>query len=140
MDESIRQEIQALVQSSKNIFVSSVNQEGYPCTKAMFALDRDGMNVFYFSTNLSARRTSQFQINSKASIYFCDEAKYQGLQLTGEMQVCTDRELKTRLWKDGFEMYYPNGVDDEDYCVLKFTAKTGTYYPKHREVFSVEEL
>ena len=48
--------------------------------------------------------------------------------LIGEMQVCTDREHKAMLWKDGFEIYYPQGIDDEDYCVLKFTAHRGIYY------------
>ena len=60
--------------------------------------------------------------------------------LTGEMQVCTDREIKTRLWRNGFEIYYPKGIDDDDYCVLKFTAKTGNYDPKHRYTFTVEDF
>lgn len=25
-------------------------------------------------------------------------------------------------------MYYPKGVDDEDYCVLEFRAERGRYY------------
>ena len=25
-------------------------------------------------------------------------------------------------------MYYPKGVDDEDYCVYQFTAETVNYY------------
>ena len=25
-------------------------------------------------------------------------------------------------------MYYPEGVTDPDYCVLRFTAETGRYY------------
>jgi len=32
------------------------------------------------------------------------------------------------LWREGDEIYYPKGVDDEDYCVLRFTAETVNYY------------
>ena len=46
----------------------------------------------------------------------------------GSMEVCTDKEHKTMLWREGFEMYYPKGIEDEDYCVLKFTAFKGNYY------------
>ena len=46
----------------------------------------------------------------------------------GKMEVFTDRQSKTRLWRDGFEMYYPKGIDDEDYSVLKFTGEIGNYY------------
>ena len=28
----------------------------------------------------------------------------------------------------GDAMYYPRGVTDPDYCVLKFTAERGRYY------------
>ena len=40
----------------------------------------------------------------------------------------TDHETKASLWRDGFEIYYPKGVDDEDYCVYQFTAETVNYY------------
>jgi general stress protein 26 len=46
----------------------------------------------------------------------------------GNMEVCTDKEHKIMLWREGFEIYYPKGIDDEDYCVLKFTAIKGNYY------------
>lgn len=37
-------------------------------------------------------------------------------------------EAKERIWMDGDNMYYPKGVTDPDYCVLKFTAEKGRYY------------
>lgn len=51
-----------------------------------------------------------------------------GALFTGTMEVCTDHDAKAFLWREGFEMYYPKGVDDEDYCVLKFTAHRVNYY------------
>lgn len=61
-------------------------------------------------------------------IYIFDPKNYQGIGLTGEMTVCTDRETKGRLWREGFEIYYPKGIDDADYCVLKFQSIKGNYY------------
>ena len=56
------------------------------------------------------------------------QLKPMALLLTGNMQVLTDHEHKAMLWRDGFEIYYPDGIDAEDYCVLKFTAEKGNYY------------
>ncbi len=128
MEEDLKKEIMDLVDHTKNAFVSSVDSEGYPCTKAMFALEHKGLATFYFSTNYSAKRTQRFIQNPNACVYLCDQENFQGLLLKGNMQVCRDRENKARLWRDGFEMYYPKGVEDDDYCVLKFTANTGNYY------------
>lgn len=128
MKETVKKDIRELLDASKNAFVSSVDANGYPNTKAMFALLHDGLKTHYFSTNLSSKRAAQFRANPKACIYFCNEAEYRGLMLVGSIEVCTDAVHKKLLWRDGFEVYYPKGIEDEDYCVYKFTAEWGNYY------------
>jgi general stress protein 26 len=61
--------------------------------------------------------------------------------LVGNMEVCTDRKHRELLWFDGAERYYPKGIDDEDYCVLRFTAEWGNYYHGLKNyTFTPEEL
>ena len=33
-----------------------------------------------------------------------------------------------QVFEKGDTMYYPGGVTDPDYCVLRFTAESGRYY------------
>ena len=44
------------------------------------------------------------------------------------MEVLEDAWAKELIWLDGDETYYPLGVTDPDYCVLRFTAERGRYY------------
>ena len=48
--------------------------------------------------------------------------------LRGTMEVLTDNASKEMIWREGDTMYYPEGVTDPDYCVLKFTAEAARYY------------
>ena len=128
MNDSIKSEIRSLRENCKFAYIASVNEGGYPQIKCMENLEHDSMKVQWFSTNTSSKRVQQFFKNPKASVYYCDDVQYKGALFTGTMEVCTDHETKAFLWKDGFERYYPKGVDDEDYCVLKFTADTVNYY------------
>lgn len=128
MNQEIREEITALVENAKTAYVASVDKNGYPQIKAMLSVQHDGLFLHYFSTNLSSRRAGQFRENPKASVYFCDEEQFKGLLLTGKVEVMTDHEHKAMLWQEGDEMYYPDGVDTEDYCVYKFTAHKANYY------------
>ena len=41
------------------------------------------------------------------------------------LQECTMEEM---IWREGDEQYYPGGVTDPNYCVLKFTATDGRFY------------
>ena len=128
MNDNTQSEIKKLRENSGIAYVASVNEEAYPQIKAMLVLEHDSMQVQYFSTNLSSKRVKQFMNNPRASVYYCDEAEFKGALFTGTMEVCTDHETKAFLWREGFEKYYPKGIDDEDYCVLKFTADTVNYY------------
>lgn len=110
-------------------YISSVDEEGFPNTKAMLKpRKRDGIKHIYFSTNTSSMRVTQFRENPKACVYFCDKRFFRGVMLTGVIEVLEDSAHKEMLWEDGDTIYYPLGVTDLDYCVLKFTSIKGRYY------------
>lgn len=139
--DNLKAEIRALRESRPVAYVGSVNGEGYPQIKAMLVLEHDRLDVQYFSTNTSSKRVGQFLKNPKASVYYCDEAQFKGALFTGHIDVCTDRETKAKLWREGFEIYYPKGIDDEDYCVYRFTAEAVNYYHGlDNQTVSVKEL
>ena len=109
--------------------ISSVDEEGFPCTKAMLSPRvREGIKVFYFTTNTFSLRVAHYKANPKASIYFCDAEGFKGMMLRGTMEVLTDAKSKEMIWRDGDTEYYPGGVTDPNYCVLKFTATEGRFY------------
>jgi len=59
--------------------------------------------------------------------------------LKGTMEVLTDPRTKEMIWHEGDTEYYPGGVADPDYCVLKFTATSGRYYRDYAsEGFRIE--
>ena len=104
-------------------------QDGFPWTKAMLKpRKREGIKAFYFTTNTFSIRVAQYKANPKASIYFCDAKGFKGMMLRGTMEVLTDAASKEMIWHDGDEQYYPGGVTDPNYCVLKFTATDGRFY------------
>lgn len=118
-----------LIDKQSVSFISSVDEDGFPNTKAMLPpRKREGIRVFYFTTNTSSLRTTQYRKNPNACIYFCDKRFFRGVMLKGAMEVIEDSEIKEAIWQDGDTMYYPKGVTDPDYCVLKFTATQGRYY------------
>jgi general stress protein 26 len=125
------EKIAAFIKKRKIAFIASVDKNGFPNQKAMLKPRKiDGMKNFYFSTNTSSMRVAQYRDNPKASIYFYYKGliKYEGVMLIGTMEVLEDATIKQELWQSGDKIFYPKGVTDPDYCVLKFTAKEGRYY------------
>lgn len=138
-----REHIIEFIKKQKVSFIASVDEEGFPNIKAMFVPRKIEGNCFYFSTNTSAMRSQQFIKNPKASIYFYSKGrfKYEGVMLTGIMEVLQDGETKQEIWRTGDTMFYKQGVTDPDYCVLKFTAIKGRHYCDLKtESFDIEDF
>jgi len=141
MEQTVRDEIAAMIERSRDCIVCSIDDEGYPNAKAMFRLKNEGTERFWFSTNTSAIRTSHWLERPQASIYFLDADGFHGLMPTGEMQVFGDEETKRAFWREGDEQYYPLGLDDPDYSILRFTAVRGNYYHGlQKHLFQVADM
>ena len=129
-----------LIDKQSISFISSVDEDGFPNTKAMLApVKREGIKTFYWHTNSPSMRVKQYRNNPKACIYFCDKRFYRGVMLKGKMEVIDDKDVKSEIWKEEFSMYYQGGKDGGDFILLKFTAQSGRYYSNfHSEDFDIE--
>ncbi len=118
------------ISKQKTAFIASVDEQGQPVIRAVSAPRIIDGDEICFSTNTSSNKVKQFLANNKACVYFYKRGKikYQGVSITGEMQVCTDQATKDKVWRFGDRLFYKQGVTDPDYCVLKFKGMTAEYY------------
>lgn len=130
-----------LIDKQKISYISSVDESGFPNTKAMLPpRKREGIRTFFFTTNTSSMRVAQYRLNPKACLYFCENRFYRGVMLIGTAEVLEDAASKEMIWQESDTQYYKGGVTDPDYCVLKFTVTSGRYYSNfHSESFDIKE-
>ncbi|MBD5549825.1 MAG: pyridoxamine 5'-phosphate oxidase family protein [Lachnospiraceae bacterium] len=129
------QTIGRMIDRSNTSFISYIDDEGYPITKAMLKpRERNGIKEIWFSTNTSSNKVKFYRNNNKASVYFMDKRFYRGVSLIGTVEVLETPDAKERIWERGDTLYYKEGVTDPDYCVLKFTAIRGRYYSNFQSV------
>lgn len=126
-EEAIEQGL-ALVNRSAIAMLGTTDAEGYPNIRALIKVENEDLRRIWFSTNTSSRKVPQLKNNPKACVYFVDFDKWIGLMLVGKVDVLQDSESRQRLWQEGDEKYYPKGVNDTDYSVLRFTSQWGNFY------------
>ncbi|MDR1452722.1 MAG: pyridoxamine 5'-phosphate oxidase family protein, partial [Candidatus Margulisbacteria bacterium] len=77
-----------LIEKQGISFISSVDENGYPNTKAMLPpVQREGIKTFYWHTNSSSLRIKHYRKNPKACIYFYDKRFFRGVMLKGAMEI-----------------------------------------------------
>ena len=138
IEKEMYQTFKNLTQNQKWILLSNINTDGIPETRAMINLANpklfpnlqqffDDSFTAYFSTATRSDKIGQFTVNSNASIYYYDE-KMEGLLLMGNMEIIMDQKVKEEFWQDSWTMYYPKGVTDPDYSLLKFTPDSYKFF------------
>ena len=123
-----RQELTDLVNRSLFADLAYLDAEGMPAVRRVFCVWHKGLGRHLISTNTSSGHVARLMEDPRASLYFSDSERFEGLCLTGRCVPRWERAYRELLWNDGDEKYYPKGIDDEDYCVLEFTAERGDYY------------
>lgn len=118
-----RQAILDYISKQRTSLISSVDENGYPATRALIQPILIDGNDIYFATYTSSRKVAHYRNNPKACVYFFSKGQsFQGVEIKGEMQVLTDQSTKSRFWKPFFNRFYKQGVTDPDYCILKFSG------------------
>jgi len=110
------------------VTLSLLDHEGYPTTSTLSISKADGIRQITFAGGLASNKAKRAKADSRASVCVFDDdyenGSYYNITLVGDVEVVTDPNLKKETWYPGLENHFPNGgIDDPDYCVLKFTTK-----------------
>ena len=127
------QKAERLHKKVNTFILSCVDEGGYPLTKAVVpGRHRESLNELYFATNTSSKFVEAIRQNPKASVYFYSRKLvfvWKGCYLKGDMEIVTDTSVKEKFWDNKYKGAYEQGTfTDPDFCVLKFTPKTGRFY------------
>ena len=124
-----------VIREADTAYLATLDGKGFPQVRAMLNLKFEdqfpGLAEFlkknakgfetYFTTNTSSRKIQQIKINPGVSVYY--NVGYNGVTINGNIELIEDKSVKDVVWQDGWELYYPKGINDPDYAVLKFTPK-----------------
>jgi len=137
-----------LMEESKAAYLTTIDSDGFPLTRAMFNLRnkeqfpefseffKKQQNLFsiYISTNTSSNKVTHLSKNTKMCVYFCDAEDFKGFMLGGLVEIVDDIEIKKAIWLDWWTKYYPEGLEDPDYTLLRLEPKNARFYYKLNQV------
>lgn len=121
MTKDLLVKAEELMKKAEVATISSIDEDGYPRTATISNLKTEGIDIAWFSTGTSSNKTKNFQRNCKASI--CYNIGHNSITLNGDITIVEDKNVKEELWQDWFIGHFPLGINDPEYCILKFETK-----------------
>lgn len=142
--EEVKRSGLKLMEESKAAYLTTIDPDGFPITRAMFNLrnkeqfpefselfqNQQNKFTIFISTNTSSNKVAHLNKNPKMCVYFCDTEDFKGFMLGGSVEVVEDDKLKKKIWLDWWTRYYPEGVEDPDYTLLRLKPINARYYHK----------
>jgi general stress protein 26 len=80
----------------------------------------DGIRQLTFCSGIGSNWAKRAERDNRAAVCFSSE-EY-SITLRGKLEILTDTAIKKDNWYAGLENHF-SGVDDPNYCVLKFTTE-----------------
>ena len=106
------------------VTLASINEAGYPRICVMAKIKTAGIRTIWMATGTHSAKTAHFRQNPKASV--CYYLGGDSVTLLGEVEIVQDAAIKQALCQDWFIAHFPQGVDDPEYCILRFDARQAT--------------
>jgi general stress protein 26 len=145
-EEEMRKLALEIMKESECVFVSSINEEGFPDIRAMNNMrnleqyerlthvfkEHDDDFMILLSTNTSSGKVAQLRKNPKIGLIFKRPEIWQSVSFIGVVEFCGD-DVKKAIWADNMKIYYPKGYDDPDHTVLRI-------YPKSAKGWNTKKL
>lgn len=128
-EEAIAQAL-AMLESSRFLLVGTIAEDGFPNIKAMNYRKHEGLKTIWLRTRPLTRHVQQMKRDNRVCIYCLDGAGGRGLMLVGTVEILQDVASKQVLWDKDKDKYFPRGIEDPEYTVLRFTAIRANMVPK----------
>ncbi len=109
--------------------LTSINENGYPRTCVMGKAGNNSFREIYFITSKRSKlngKATHFEHNSKASV--CYFLGHDSVTLIGNVEFVEDRATQERIWSEEHRRFFPKGLDDPKFRLLKFHTIEATFW------------
>lgn len=132
--QTIQEKAFALLQRCEIVTVATVDEDGFPRPVPVVKIRTEEPFTIWFATGTGSEKTAHLRKNPRAGISFFE--KGDSVVLTGFAEAVEDPAVKKALWQNWFIEHFPGGVEDPEYCLIRFEARRGVFYIENEFVKS----
>ena len=96
-------------------------ENGEPWLRVMQCPRVDDDFTVWYATSASSNKIRHIRSDPNVCTVFYDKAGY--VRVKGRAEVVTDNKAKSDLWEEDWSRYWPNGMGDPDFVLIKITPQ-----------------
>jgi general stress protein 26 len=125
-----RARAEKLLSGSKTVFLATNGSHGHPNLRAVTPLSLNGVGEIWFATALDSSKIIELVKSDKAVVYGYSPRSMSAFRLWGNVTILEDGESRNHIRRDDLKEHFPDGADDQNLRVLRFSVLSGMYTGK----------
>ncbi len=121
-----REHLFELTKHFKAAMLISHQQDGSLHARPMAVAELKPDADAYFSTSIESPKIAEIEADPRVLITFQGRNEFASIE--GTATVVRDRALIDRLWAEDWRLWFPEGKNDPNLCILKVSAQRGEYW------------
>jgi general stress protein 26 len=105
-------------------FITQFSGKARPMSTGKF----DEKGAIWFFTDIKSEKVKDIEQDTEVRLLYADPRKNAYLDIQGEADVVTDRKRIRELWNPIVSMWFPDGVDYPDLCLLRIVPFNAYYW------------
>lgn len=108
------------------MFSTIIDGEIHSRPMATSEIDEDG--TIYFFTKTNSEKVDEIKKDSTANVIYADPEKNTYVTVIGKTELSVDKAKIHELWSPMLKAWFPNGPEDPEVGLLKFTPAEAEYW------------
>jgi len=125
-DSNPQKHLYELLKEFSNAMLVSRDPEGQMRARPMAIADLRPDADAYFATSIAAPKVEE--VRNAPDVLVSFQSATQFASVRGKATIVRDRQLIDRLWSEEWRVWFPEGKDAPDLCLIKVDAREGEYW------------
>ncbi len=121
-EKEILQEATKIISNAYYASLITIDINGQPRARIVEPFPPENNFIIWMATNPKTRKVAQLKRNNTSTLHYFDKSKLAYVSLMGKTFLINDDTIKNKIWKKGWEKFYPDRK--KDYLLLKFVPNT----------------
>lgn len=116
------------IKDYKTAMLTTVSPEGYIHSRPMATQEREPDADLWFVSALDTEKINEIKTHPKVGVLYYRDADNAYVSVSGVATIETDKDLIKRKWKESWKVWFPDGPDQHDLCLIKIEPHEAEYW------------
>jgi general stress protein 26 len=115
-----------VIKDFDNAMLLTQGSGGRPHLRPMHIAEIRADGDIFFATSLDSPKVSEIAADPEAVVVFQGQRQFAAVY--GRAEVIRDRALIDQLWSEAWKVWFPEGKDDPNLCLIRVDGREGEYW------------